>query len=51
MLDPTGNWAGEMTRNEPREERMQAVIEAAVEVFLEKGYEGASMEALPNGPG
>ncbi len=35
-----------MTRKEPKEERMQAIIEAAVEVFLDKGYEGASMEAI-----
>ncbi len=35
-----------MTRNEPKEKRMQAIIEAAVEVFLEKGYDGTSMEAI-----
>jgi AcrR family transcriptional regulator len=35
-----------MTRKEPKEKRMQAIIEAAVEVFLEKGYEGTSMEAI-----
>lgn len=46
MLNPSGNLAGEMTRKEPKEKRMQAIIEAAVEVFLEKGYEGTSMEAI-----
>ena len=35
-----------MTKKEPKEKRMQAIIEAAVEVFLKKGYEGASMEAI-----
>lgn len=40
-----------MTRKEPKEERMQAIIEAAVDVFLEKGYEGTSMEAIANRAG
>lgn len=35
-----------MTRKEPKEKRMQAIIEAAMEVFIEKGYEGASIEAI-----
>ncbi len=35
-----------MTRKEPKEKRIQAIIEAAVEVFLKKGYEGTSMEAI-----
>ena len=35
-----------MTRKEPKEKRMNAIIEAAVGVFLEKGYDGASMEAI-----
>jgi len=35
-----------MTRKEPKEKRMQAIIEAAVEVFLENGFEGTSMEAI-----
>jgi AcrR family transcriptional regulator len=35
-----------MTTKEPREKRIQAIIEAAVQVFLEKGYEGTSMESI-----
>ncbi len=35
-----------MTKKEPKEKRMQAIIEAAVEVFLEKGFEAASMETI-----
>ncbi len=35
-----------MTRKEPKEKRMQAIIEAAVGIFLEKGFEGASMETI-----
>jgi AcrR family transcriptional regulator len=35
-----------MTRKLPREVRVGDVIEAAVEVFVEQGYEGASMEAI-----
>ena len=31
---------------EPKEKRVQDIIEAAIRVFLEKGYEGASMEAI-----
>jgi AcrR family transcriptional regulator len=35
-----------MTRKLPREVRVSDVIDAAMEVFLEHGYEGASMEAI-----
>lgn len=35
-----------MTRKLPREVRVGDVIEAAVEVFVEQGYEGASMEDI-----
>jgi AcrR family transcriptional regulator len=35
-----------MTKNEPREKRIEDIIRAALEEFLEKGYEGASMEAI-----
>lgn len=35
-----------MTRNEPREIRTAQIIDAAVEEFVEKGYEGASMESI-----
>lgn len=35
-----------MTRKEPKEKRMEAIIEAAVGIFLEKGFEGTSMEAI-----
>jgi AcrR family transcriptional regulator len=35
-----------MTINKPKEERISEIIAAAVEDFVEKGYEGASMEAI-----
>ena len=35
-----------MTRKMPRDERAADIIEAAISEFLEKGYEGASMEAI-----
>ncbi|HOW30985.1 MAG TPA: TetR/AcrR family transcriptional regulator [Bacteroidales bacterium] len=35
-----------MTVKLPREERIQHIVEAAVSEFLEKGYDGASMEAI-----
>jgi AcrR family transcriptional regulator len=35
-----------MTKWEAREIRIENIVNAAVEVFLEKGYEGASMEAI-----
>ncbi len=35
-----------MTINLPKEERVQHIVEAAVAEFLEKGYDGASMEAI-----
>ena len=35
-----------MTENKPREERLQTIIEAAVEEFLKKGFEGTSMASI-----
>lgn len=35
-----------MTRKKPREERTGEIIQAAVDEFLECGYDGASMEAI-----
>ena len=35
-----------MTEKLPKAERVQHIVEAAVAEFLEKGYEGASMEAI-----
>ncbi len=35
-----------MTRKEPREKRQQAIINAAISEFIEKGYEGASMQSI-----
>jgi len=35
-----------MTKKQPKEVRVDAILEAAVEVFLEKGYEGASVDAI-----
>ena len=35
-----------MTRKQPRQKRVNDIIEAAVEELLEKGYEGASMESI-----
>jgi len=35
-----------MTHKLAREKRVEDILEAAVEVFVDKGYEGASMEAI-----
>ena len=35
-----------MTKKEPKEKRIEAIVSAAVDVFLEKGYENASMDAI-----
>ena len=35
-----------MTENRPKETRIREIVEAAVKEFLEKGFEGASMEAI-----
>ncbi len=35
-----------MTINKPKEERITEIIAAAVEEFVEKGYEGASMNSI-----
>ena len=35
-----------MARKKPREERTGEIIQAAVDEFLECGYDGASMEAI-----
>lgn len=35
-----------MSKWEPKEKRIEDIVNAAIEVFLEKGYEGASMEAI-----
>lgn len=35
-----------MAKKEPREKRKEDILMAAVDVFLEKGYEGASMDAI-----
>jgi AcrR family transcriptional regulator len=35
-----------MTKKKPKHERMQAIVRAALDEFLEKGYEGASMDAI-----
>ncbi len=40
-----------MTINKPKNERISEIIRAAVEVFVEKGYEGASMNTIANGAG
>lgn len=37
---------GVMTQKRPKEERMYAIARSAVEEFLEKGYEGASMDSI-----
>jgi AcrR family transcriptional regulator len=36
-----------MTKWESKEKRVKDIVNAAVEIFLEKGYEGASMDAIP----
>ncbi len=40
-----------MTINKPKEERISEIIRAAVEVFVKKGYEGASMNAIADRAG
>ncbi|MEN6327608.1 MAG: TetR/AcrR family transcriptional regulator [Syntrophomonas sp.] len=35
-----------MTKWEPKEKRIEDIVNAAIEVFLDKGYEGTSMEAI-----
>lgn len=35
-----------MTQKEPKEKREAKILEAAIEVFVENGYEGATMEAI-----
>jgi AcrR family transcriptional regulator len=35
-----------MTKKLPKDKRMKDIVRAAVDEFLEKGYEGASMEAI-----
>lgn len=35
-----------MTKWESKEKRIEDIVNAAVEIFLEKGYDGASMEAI-----
>lgn len=35
-----------MSKWEPKEKRVEDITAAAVEIFLEKGYEGASMDAI-----
>jgi Transcriptional regulator len=40
-----------MSKWEPKEKRIEDVVNAAVEVFLEKGYEGASMEGIASKAG
>ncbi len=40
-----------MTKWEPKEKRVNDIISAAMEVFLEKGYEGTSMESIASKAG
>lgn len=35
-----------MAENKPKEARINSIIEAAVTEFLEKGYEGASVDSI-----
>ncbi len=35
-----------MTKKQPKENRIESLLSAAVEEFVEKGYSGASMEAI-----
>jgi AcrR family transcriptional regulator len=35
-----------MTKKEPKEQRTEEIINAAVDVFLDKGYESTSMESI-----
>lgn len=35
-----------MTKKQPKEVRVDSILEAAVEEFLEKGYDGASVDAI-----
>lgn len=40
-----------MTKWEPKEKRVNDIVSAAMEVFLEKGYEGTSMESIASKAG
>lgn len=40
-----------MAKKEPREKRVGEIIEAAIRVFIEKGYEGTSMDAIAKASG
>ncbi len=40
-----------MAKKEPREKRVGEIIEAAIGVFLEKGYEATSMDAIAKASG
>ena len=35
-----------MAKNQPREKRVEDIINAAVIEFLEKGYEGATIDGI-----
>ena len=35
-----------MTENQPKEKRLKQIIDNAVLEFIEKGYEGASMDSI-----
>ena len=35
-----------MSRNKPKEKRIKEITEAATEIFVEKGYENATMDAI-----
>ncbi|MDA3845132.1 MAG: TetR/AcrR family transcriptional regulator [Vallitaleaceae bacterium] len=35
-----------MAKNEPKDKRIKEIIEAAIDVFLEKGYEGATIDSI-----
>ena len=35
-----------MAKNEPKEVRVNEIIQAAIEEFIEKGYDGASMDQI-----
>jgi len=42
-----GRYGGiKMSKKQPKEARIEAIIDAAVEEFLEKGYNGASVDAI-----
>jgi AcrR family transcriptional regulator len=40
-----------MTKNEPKEKRINQIIDTAVQEFIEKGYEGASMQSIADRAG